>query len=432
MRIACYFLSTKSITMTKCAAPMCESERIANYHCTVHANHFHSKYVQYKKAEEDILPILNRPIRTNIVRQLLHYYARLKRVYELRREYRDLAFRKEYWDSGHEFRLELLLTKMVEVEATLGTIFAESTPQPEEVREAEVVDTEEVEEAVSRIERENTKIIEEERMWNEVIPAMAVERNEAIEKRERLFKYVEVRCTNVLKRMNVHAEAWLANDHAFKYLIYAYLEIGSCFMSEIDVVAIRNKPEKTLQHRLYARKYDNIEKALLLARKRIDIELIKDLVHYSATCTGFDAMLIALLVQAGSETLGKVDRDIKTMLPKGWPSNDISVTCIRAVRKKKVHVCLRLRFPEIIGECRCYCPIHYCQVRGEASAFLSTHCITKAWYHGIEDEDWEEEREERDKKREQRLRDKLQRRNIRYELRKEKILAGLKSKVGGK
>ena len=101
-----------------CSAPDCTTERgPLSKHCPYHSSIFKPLYLKYKEAEDRISGLLNAPpAKGRDIQSILKRYARVKEVYDLRCEFRQRAFKKEHWDQGHEFKIESILTKLVEYE----------------------------------------------------------------------------------------------------------------------------------------------------------------------------------------------------------------------------------------------------------------------------------------------------------------------------
>ena len=106
---------------------------------------------------------------------ILKRYSRVKEVYDLRCQFRQQAFKKEHWDLGHEFKIESILTKLIEYENHLATIFHQNSMEPIEVESEKIDDddesneTEDVElsDRLATIHQQNQSIIAEERCWAE-------------------------------------------------------------------------------------------------------------------------------------------------------------------------------------------------------------------------------------------------------------------------
>ena len=157
-----------------CAAPNCNQIRVSKYHCEYHAELFKPSYLKYKQAEAQIINSIQQ-IEFNqcSVTELLLYYAKVRGVYQQRVEYRNRAFKREHWDSGHEFRLDLLLTIMFCIESNLRIKFDVAQVEPSDENKEITIDNESIidlDDQLIEIDKFNQRAVDDELTWNETIP----------------------------------------------------------------------------------------------------------------------------------------------------------------------------------------------------------------------------------------------------------------------
>ncbi len=98
-----------------CAAPDCNNERcsVSSYHCKMHNQLLHPKYVEYKSLEENISYILNGSIKSNNVETLLKQYSKVEQVYNKRKTFREIGFKREHWRSLYQRSSQLACKSMI-------------------------------------------------------------------------------------------------------------------------------------------------------------------------------------------------------------------------------------------------------------------------------------------------------------------------------
>jgi hypothetical protein len=196
-----------------CAAPSCPNEQCyPSQHCEEHSGFFINLYRKYKNIENTLKDVINLSILPNSIAELLKIYAKLKQVYELRKDFREKAFRKEKWDSGHEIRLNIILDKMFAVENKLEESFnkhtsielipynalSESTEDLMEDSTKESISNE-----IQTIKEFNLKAIEELKVWNEEIPVLIKENVEAFKAAD---NYITLIYNNVYRIISTKEE----------------------------------------------------------------------------------------------------------------------------------------------------------------------------------------------------------------------------------
>jgi len=219
--------------LTICAAPDCNKERKGRYHCLEHIKFVLPLYVAYKRLEEGLVKKLPVDLQTKDVKKLLQCHNRLKEAHRMRSEYREKAFKREYWDTGHEFRLGMLLEWMIDVEKRLTSVFTSPTPiqiQPnkEECKEECIIDEDcSEEQSIEAVRKYNTKVIEEEKVWNETIPQIIKEHNEDALKKSDDFRTIVKICVQSLneKHWKLYTKDMPTLLYTTSVLIHAALEI---------------------------------------------------------------------------------------------------------------------------------------------------------------------------------------------------------------
>ena len=368
-----------------CAAPECIREKATKYHCSVHSTSYYNKYYKYKKIETELLPILSGLLDGNI-EQLLHYYAQLKQAYDLRTEYRVMAFKKEYWDSGHEFRLEKLLTRMIEIEMELGKRFEEdvstedsSNIEPEE-EQADAKDRE-LDTELERIRETNNTIIDEEKQWNEILPLLVIDRDKKRERHELLLKYCKNRCKCIFERqLEGLGKTWEHDSHAFTHLVFFYITIGARFCCMLDTLP--NLKRGVIQNNWHFNKHRKTINLL----SNIPLASLERVVSISTHIQKFDKYLIELIESAGEEntTIARIKAVIAgERESEQWPSTNLNLVLIRAYIGTQKHFCLTYKYPVRLDLCTCSCAVHYVRDIPTDEYCLMRNCIQDNWYQDI-------------------------------------------------
>lgn len=110
--------------MLSCQAVDCEIDVIGNSkHCENHAIQFKPLYLKYKRLHTYIKDKIKLPLETFNVYELLKLSSSLEELYQLRSDYRKVAFRPEYHDIGHSRILHEVLRKLDEVRSLLTQLF---------------------------------------------------------------------------------------------------------------------------------------------------------------------------------------------------------------------------------------------------------------------------------------------------------------------
>jgi len=123
--------------MFSCQAVNCDSTVVGNSkHCEYHSKLFKPSYLKYKRLHLHVKELLQVPLNTYDVYTLLKLSSLLQELYDLRSNYRRIAFKPEYHDVGHNRILHEVLHKLDEVRNQLSIMFSQ-------VQVNEVIDKEE-------------------------------------------------------------------------------------------------------------------------------------------------------------------------------------------------------------------------------------------------------------------------------------------------
>ena len=178
-----------------CVAPdeenrRCNNPRISNWHCLFHDNICLPLYKKYKDKQRDIEESLFQAVNLNLtIPQLWKEYAKIKEIYELRRNYRRLGFLPQFWDKGHDKQLQLFLNKLTDYENILSKKYEDLNKEISSENEkdnAHVVEEQEPEppdtSILEMIKYRFEIIKEEEQIWKEEIPKK-IQENDVYKKR---------------------------------------------------------------------------------------------------------------------------------------------------------------------------------------------------------------------------------------------------------
>jgi hypothetical protein len=361
--------------MTTCAAPDCTALREKLYHCTAHIRQFYPKYIQYKELESNLQYILEKKVTTHDTAKLLHYYAQLKKVYELRKEYRALAFRKEYWDSGHEFRLEYILTRMIEIETELSNLFAKraslatvSPIEDSDSEEEELDSNDELEEVLTQIKENNERIVEEEQVWNELIPSLALERIKQYKRYQTLLKYIKIRCINLTKEYYpIDGEHWILTPYCLDHLVFFYITAGLIFAEKLARTKTGQK-KRILHWTLHLKRRETTCKRL----NNLSLVTLETVVQLSTQAIHYDKLLLELLLFAGWG-------DKEVVYNQLWPRYNITLLLLTVIEPSKVDVCLTFTNPEAIGFPKLHCGIHYSRNTTTNTQIITNDRLPPEW-----------------------------------------------------
>ena len=126
--------------MEICSTPLCNNYKIGDsYHCLTCVDIHKPAYLAYKDIHCKVDIMLNSGIENLSVYSLLKLSSRLEKVYNLRSEYRKLAFRKDLWDEGHDIALKMVLSNLSSVRLELEKRFNFVKNEEEEKEEYEEV-----------------------------------------------------------------------------------------------------------------------------------------------------------------------------------------------------------------------------------------------------------------------------------------------------
>lgn len=244
------------MTTLTCAAPDCDQPRSNQYHCSNHVKLFQPKYVTYKLAETSLVDLKD-DLQSNDPMILLRWYSKVQRVYDMRAQYRKEAFRKEYWDSGHEFRLQILLEMLIKIERRLSDLF---DSQSSEDSRASLINSESTlskkpminYKVITTIRTQNKHIIDDELSWSELIPTIILE-NEALRLQQsinneaRLTKHIDLCLAAVQKHGTILYERVVElakdRDRIVYYIIWHFtlsmIYVGFTFNFKYNPVTLR-------------------------------------------------------------------------------------------------------------------------------------------------------------------------------------------------
>ncbi|CAK7995038.1 Hypothetical protein POVR1_LOCUS556 [uncultured virus] len=126
-----------------CAAPECDRHTADTTHCRNHSKEFLPMYNKYKAKQSEIDKYIDDPkILSRLpIERLLWVLNKLLAVVELRKKYRQQAFRVEYHDKGHEIFIEKLVALSDMVIGVLTKKF-QSPNEPEKLPDEDDSSTE--------------------------------------------------------------------------------------------------------------------------------------------------------------------------------------------------------------------------------------------------------------------------------------------------
>lgn len=105
-----------------CLAVDCQDPTIGeSKHCLFHRNKFLPLYVKYKKLSNKLN--LDIPLESCDIYLLLKLSSRCEKLYNMRSEYRKIAFRPEYHDHGHTRIIHSILNKLDDIRKELSRRF---------------------------------------------------------------------------------------------------------------------------------------------------------------------------------------------------------------------------------------------------------------------------------------------------------------------
>lgn len=106
-----------------CVFPNCKESRNNEYHCKSHSIEAYNHYVKYKQFQERYLPDVRTFVFKDMsMRQLLHKYQLLGKLYSMRMKYQNRFLREEYWDLDHDKFLKRLQNMMIQCQLKVSEL----------------------------------------------------------------------------------------------------------------------------------------------------------------------------------------------------------------------------------------------------------------------------------------------------------------------
>ena len=181
-------------------------------------------------------------------------------MYNLRCEFRQRAFKKEHWDLGHEFKIKLILTKLIEYENHLAVIFHNNIVSSSvEIDDSDIDDRSEVDDSdievelidnLTKIHQQNQSIIAEERCWAEEIPLMIKETEQIMKQKLLLVDLIKSALGQILGQLNIDYLFKLTNSdqmiHNYILLLDSLYIIDSRYFVASDKTKRKYKPQLLL------------------------------------------------------------------------------------------------------------------------------------------------------------------------------------------
>jgi hypothetical protein len=274
-----------------CFAPSCLLPSINDsYHCEQHSSEARKLYLKYKAAEETI-PITNlREYHSNSsIQDIIHHYARLARVYDMRRNYRMKFFKKEHWDKGHDNHMNNIIQAMLCCESliaklTLTTYNNEvDRDDPDDISiPSDIPDSfwDSIKEPIIRVK--NRQILEEN-IWNTEIDTIYRNRMENIRRTKLYIDRLIEACPSIATHPARYAIYTLAMKIAIRY---------RCIVSTLDrwhakninvIECIKCDVHNAINDELW------IQKAIVN-----DIENLEDITDYGVISPTFAKLILTV------------------------------------------------------------------------------------------------------------------------------------------
>lgn len=227
--------------MALCRAPNCQELCVNNIHCSQHAKQFFNLYSYYKHLHGQLAVI---DLTSFDKVYLLNLYKSYARVHKLRQQYRQKAFRPEFWDDGHDHMIYSLWQKLASIEARLEQLC--SLPKVENTivvinqdDELELPTEEEIDNLTINTLQKCHQQLEDNEIFNQHLPCILKAKQNKMDNYKKIIKAISNRLDKILITTfdydELVIENWQAEAKAdgrgtvFNYALVS----GICFIATV-------------------------------------------------------------------------------------------------------------------------------------------------------------------------------------------------------